>query len=87
MSNYGLVYYSVIGNGAKETLRGYAQALKSLRELGLMNVKVFPFGEDNILDLLRNGFMLYGQREDVLSLIEHVNKTGPSRVLAVPVVS
>jgi len=87
MSSYGLVYYSVVGNGAEGTLRGYGQALKSVKRLGLMNVKIFPFGEDNILDLLRNGFMLYGQREDVLNLIEDINKTGPSRVLAVPVVS
>tara|TARA_B100000927_G_scaffold278034_1_gene260293 strand:- start:46296 stop:46559 length:264 start_codon:yes stop_codon:yes gene_type:complete len=87
MSNYGLVYYSVIGDGAQGTLAGYAQALKSIKELELTNVKLFPFGEDGLLDLLRNGFFIYGQRDDVHSLIDGINSAKGVSVIGVPVVS
>lgn len=85
MSSKRFVYYSCVGDGLKGTVAAYASAVRSARSLGASGVKVFPFTEDLVMDIGRNGFMVYGDRDAVVGVLDDINKRTPIR--SVPVIS
>lgn len=85
MSSKRFVYYSCVGEGIRETVLAYASTIRSARSLGASGVKVFPFTEDPLMDIGRNGFMVYGDRDTVVGILNDVNKETPIR--SVPVIS
>jgi hypothetical protein len=85
MGSKRFVYYSCVGDGMRGTVLAYASAVRVVRSLGASGVKVFPFTGDILMDIGRNGFMVYGDRDAVVGVIDDVNKRTPIR--SVPVIS
>mgnify|MGYP003140651362 CR=1 FL=1 len=79
------VYYSCVGDGLRNTVLAYVSALKSVRDRGESSVKVFPLTKDTVLDVARNGFIVYGERSAVVGILDDINERTP--IKSAPVIS